>query len=245
MLPTNSFSPPAGSAKIIHSGLMKKKTGLATQAIEDYLKAIHELQARAAKVSTSALARRLQVAQASVTGMIKKLADMKLVEYSRYQGVKLTEAGEKIALEVIRHHRLLELYLAEAMGYSWDKVHEEAERLEHYISEEFEDKIDQFLGRPTVDPHGSPIPTKEGKLPLPKGFALSDSQPGERLIVLRVSDRDPEKLRYLGQIGIYPQSEIKVMGTAPFNGPIHIQVSGVFHHLGREISDAIFVERAE
>ncbi len=224
---------------------MKKKTGLTTQAIEDYLKTIHELQAYASNVSTSALARRLQVAQASVTGMIKKLAEMKLVAYSRYQGVKLTEAGEKIALEVIRHHRLLELYLAEAMGYSWDQVHEEAERLEHYISEEFEDKIDQFLGRPTVDPHGSPIPTKEGKLPTIGGFSLSDSKVGERLVVRRVSDRDPEKLRYLGKIGIYPQSEIKVMGKAPFNGPIHIQVNNIFHHLGREISDAILVERLE
>jgi DtxR family Mn-dependent transcriptional regulator len=224
---------------------MKKKSGLATQAIEDYLKTIYRLQARAAQVSTSALARQLQVAQASVTGMIKKLAEMKLVQYSRYQGVKLTEAGERIALEVIRHHRLLELYLAEAMGYSWDKVHEEAEQLEHYISEEFEDKIDQFLGRPTVDPHGSPIPTKEGKLPAIKAFSLSDSQPGERFIVRRVSDRDPEKLRYLGKLGIYPQSEIKVMGKAPFNGPIHIQVNDTFHHLGREISDAIWVDRVE
>ena len=222
---------------------MKKKTGLTTQAIEDYLKGIHELQAREDKVSTSALAKRLQIAQASVTGMIKKLAEMKLVEYSRYQGVKLTEAGEKIALEVIRHHRLLELYLAEAMGYSWDKVHDEAEQLEHFISEEFEDKIDQFLGRPTVDPHGSPIPTKEGKLPTVAGFSLSDSEPGERLVVQRVSDRDPEKLRYLGKLGIYPQSEITVMSKAPFNGPIHIQVQDAFHHLGREISDAIFVER--
>ncbi len=224
---------------------MKKKAGLTTQAIEDYLKAIHELQAREDKVPTSALAKRLQIAQASVTGMIKKLADMKLVEYSRYQGVKLTEGGEKIALEVIRHHRLLELYLAEAMGYSWDQVHEEAERLEHYISEEFEDKIDQFLGRPTVDPHGSPIPTKEGTLPVIKGFSLSDSEAGESVIVRRVSDRDPEKLRFLGKLGIYPQSEIKVMSKAPFNGPIHIQVNEVSHHLGREISDAIWVERVE
>jgi DtxR family Mn-dependent transcriptional regulator len=224
---------------------MKKKTGLTTQAIEDYLKTIYELQAHAANVSTSALAKRLQVAQASVTGMIKKLAETKLVEYSRYQGVNLTAAGEKIALEVIRHHRLLELYLAEAMGYSWDKVHEEAERLEHYISEEFEDKIDQFLGRPTVDPHGSPIPTKEGKLPKMRAFSLSDSKAGERLVVRRVSDRNPEKLRYLGKIGIYPRCEIKVISKAPFNGPIHIQVDNVFHHLGREISDAIWVDRVE
>lgn len=222
---------------------MKKKKSLTTQAIEDYLKTIYALLARDKKASTSAIAERLQVAQASVTGMIKKLAEMKLVEYSPYQGVILTEAGEKVALEVIRHHRLLELYLAEAMGYSWDKVHDEAEQLEHYISEEFEDKIDQFLGKPTLDPHGSPIPTKEGKLPEVTCFVLSEANAGERVVVRRVSDRDPEKLRYLGKIGIYPQIELLVLDKAPFNGPVHVQLNEASHHLGHEISDSILVDR--
>jgi len=216
-----------------------------SQAIEDYLKAIHFLQLVETKVSTSSIAGRLGVAQASVTGMIKKMAEMKLVEHSPYQGVTLTEAGEKIALEIIRHHRLLELYLAEAMGYSWDKVHDEAEKLEHVISEEFEEKIDEFLGRPTADPHGAPIPTKDGQMPVFQGFQLSQAEGGDRVIVRMVSDRDAEKLRYLGKIGLYPNSEIEVIDKAPFNGPVHIRINEASHHLGRELAEMILVERAE
>jgi len=216
-----------------------------SQAIEDYLKAIHFLQLTDKKVSTSAIAERLGVAQASVTGMIKKMAEMKLVEHSPYQGVELTLAGEKIALEIIRHHRLLELYLAEAMGYSWDKVHDEAEKLEHVISEEFEDKIDEFLGRPTADPHGAPIPTKDGQMPVFQGFALSQAEAGDRVVVRMVPDRDPEKLRYLGKIGLYPNIEIEVIDKAPFNGPMHVRLGEIFHHLGRELAQVILVERIE
>jgi DtxR family Mn-dependent transcriptional regulator len=216
-----------------------------SQAIEDYLKAIHFLQLAEKKVSTSAIAERLGVAQASVTGMIKKMAEMKLVEHSPYQGVELTLAGEKIALEIIRHHRLLELYLAEAMGYSWDKVHDEAEKLEHVISEEFEDKIDEFLGRPTADPHGAPIPTKDGQMPTFQGFQLSKAKAGDRVVARMVSDRDAEKLRYLGKIGLYPNIEIEVIEKAPFNGPMHIRINETFHHLGLELADMILVERTE
>jgi DtxR family Mn-dependent transcriptional regulator len=213
-----------------------------SQAIEDYLKAIHFLQRVEKMVSTSSLAERLGVAQASVTGMIKKMAEMKLVEHSPYQGVTLTTAGEKIALEIIRHHRLLELYLAEAMGYSWDKVHDEAEKLEHVISEEFEEKIDEFLGRPTADPHGAPIPTKDGQMPALSCFALSRTEPGSRVVVRMVSDRDAEKLRYLGKIGLYPNSEIEVIEKAPFNGPVHIRHNETSYHLGRELTDVILVD---
>jgi len=216
-----------------------------SQAIEDYLKAIHFLQLVETKVSTSSIAARLGVAQASVTGMIKKMAEMKLVEHSPYQGVTLTATGEKIALEIIRHHRLLELYLAEAMGYSWDKVHDEAEKLEHVISEEFEEKIDEFLGRPTADPHGAPIPTKDGQMPAFQGFPLSQAEAGDRVIVRMVSDRDAEKLRYLGKIGLYPNCEIAVIDQAPFNGPVHIRINETSHHLGRELAEMILVERAE
>jgi DtxR family transcriptional regulator, Mn-dependent transcriptional regulator len=214
-----------------------------SQAIEDYLKAIHFLHLTEKRVSTSAIAERLGVAQASVTGMIKKMAEMKLVEHSPYQGVELTTAGEKIALEIIRHHRLLELYLAEAMGYSWDKVHDEAEKLEHVISEEFEDKIDEFLGRPTADPHGAPIPTKDGQMPAVTCFVLSQAEAGDRVVVRMVSDRDPEKLRYLGKIGLFPNIEIDVLEKAPFNGPVHIRINEVSHHLGRELADVILVDR--
>jgi DtxR family Mn-dependent transcriptional regulator len=215
-----------------------------SQAIEDYLKAIHFLQLTDKKVSTSAIAERLGVAQASVTGMIKKMAEMRLVEHSPYQGVELTPAGEKIALEIIRHHRLLELYLAEAMGYSWDKVHDEAEKLEHVISEEFEDKIDEFLGRPTADPHGAPIPTKDGQMPAMGGFALSQAEAGDCVVVRMVSDRDAEKLRYFGKMGLYPNIELEVIEKAPFNGPVHIRINEVSHHLGRELADVILVDRA-
>jgi DtxR family Mn-dependent transcriptional regulator len=215
-----------------------------TQAIEDYLKAIHFLHLSEKKVSTSAIAERLGVAQASVTGMIKKMAEMKLVEHSPYHGVALTIAGEKIALEVIRHHRLLELYLAEAMGYSWDKVHDEAERLEHVISEEFEEKIDEFLGRPTADPHGAPIPSKDGHLPTVECFILSEAEAGDRVIVRMVSDRDAEKLRYLGKIGLYPNIEIDVIEKAPFNGPLHIRIDDHSHYIGRELANAVLVDHA-
>jgi DtxR family Mn-dependent transcriptional regulator len=216
-----------------------------SQAIEDYLKAIHFLHLSEKKVSTSAIAERLDVAQASVTGMIKKLAEMKLVEHSPYHGVELTAAGEKIALEIIRHHRLLELYLAEAMGYTWDKVHDEAEKLEHVISEEFEDKIDEFLGRPTVDPHGAPIPTKDGQLPKVDCFALSEAEPGDRVVVRMVPGRDAEKLRYLGKIGLFPNIEIDVIDKAPFNGPVHIRVNDETHHLGHELANVILVNRVD
>lgn len=213
-----------------------------TQAIEDYLKVIYKLGAAGKKVSTSAIAKKLGVAQASVTGMLKKLSELKLIEYSPYREIKLTEAGEKIALETIRHHRLLELYLKEAMGYSWDKVHEEAEHLEHHISEEFEEKMDEFLGRPTVDPHGAPIPTKDGKLPEEKYKLLSEVEPGTRAIIRRVSDDDPEKLRYLGELNLYPNTEIDVLSREPFNGPVQIQVGDRKHYLSKELSDAIYVD---
>lgn len=213
-----------------------------TKSIEDYLKVIHLLHASNTKVSTSAIAERLGVAQASVTGMIKKLAELKLVEHSPYHGVELTSAGNKIALEIIRHHRLLELYLAEAMGYSWDKVHDEAEKLEHFISEEFEDKMDAVLGQPTIDPHGAPIPTKEGHLPEQEYLRLINVQPGQRVRILQVSDNDPEKLRYLGKIGLFLNVEILVVGKSPFNGPVEIRVGEHTHHLGAEVAEVIFVQ---
>jgi DtxR family Mn-dependent transcriptional regulator len=213
-----------------------------TKAIEDYLKTIHSLHTHGTRVSTSAIAERLGVAQASVTGMIKKLADLKLVEHSPYHGVELTSAGNKIALEIIRHHRLLELYLAEAMGYSWDKVHDEAEKLEHFISEEFEDKMDAFLGQPTVDPHGAPIPTKEGHLPKQDYHSLANATTGHIVCIVEVLDDDPEKLRYLGKLGLFPKSEILVISKGPFNGPVEIKVGNQTHHLSAEIASIIFVK---
>jgi len=211
-------------------------------AVQDYLKTIYKLQEDNGVVSTSALAEAMEVAAASVTGMVKKLAGLKLVRHNPYQGVTLTKAGEKMALEVIRHHRLLELYLAEALGYSWDKVHEEAERLEHVISEEFEDKIFEALGRPTRDPHGDPIPAKDGTLVAAEHDRLSDLEPGATGVIRQVSDSDAEMLRYLGTRGLIPNAPVEVLEKAPFNGPVTVKTRETSHVLGRDLAQHIRVE---
>ena len=213
-----------------------------SEAVQDYLKTIYKLQEQGGAVSTSALAEAMGVAAASATGMVKKLAGLKLARHNPYQGVVLTKAGQKMALEVIRHHRLLELYLAEALGYSWDKVHEEAERLEHVISEEFEEKIFEALGRPTRDPHGDPIPTKDGTLVAGSHERLSDMQPGATGVIRRVSDRNAEMLRYLALRGLVPDAAVEVVEKAPFNGPITVKMGETSHVLGRDIASHIHVE---
>ncbi|RMF93844.1 MAG: metal-dependent transcriptional regulator [Nitrospinota bacterium] len=209
--------------------------------MEDYLKAIFMLQRSLGKVNTAALAERLRVSPASVTGMCKKLAELKLVEHMPYQGVKLTPMGEKIALEVIRHHRLLELYLMEALGFGWDEVHEEADRLEHVISEEFEEKIDEALGYPTIDPHGHPIPTREGILEEGIDTPLHTMEVGQSGVVVWVKDEKPDMLRYLASLGIFPNVHITVKGKAPFNGPLLIQVGTAEHSIGLEAAESVYV----
>jgi DtxR family Mn-dependent transcriptional regulator len=213
-----------------------------SQAVEDYLKAVFEVQRDHGKVATTVLAERMGVAPASATGMIKKLAALKLVRHNPYQGVMLTRAGEKMALEVLRHHRLLELYLKEALGYTWDQVHEEACRLEHVISEEFEDKIFEVLGRPTRDPHGEPIPTKDGKMPTVDHEPLSDLQPGATGIISQVSKSDPEMLRYLGARGLIPEATVEVVEKAPFEGPLTVRTGDNSYVLGRQLASHIRVE---
>jgi DtxR family transcriptional regulator, Mn-dependent transcriptional regulator len=213
-----------------------------SQAVEDYLKAVLEVQRDHGKVATTVLAERMGVTPASATGMIKKLAALKLVRHSPYQGVVLSRAGEKVALEILRHHRLLELYLAEALGYTWDQVHDEAERLEHVISEEFEDRIFEALGRPTRDPHGEPIPTKEGKMPTTDHAPLSDLQPGATGIISQVSKSNPEMLRYLGERGLVPEAPVEVLEKAPFNGPITVKTGETSHILGRDLARHIRVK---
>ncbi|MSP12275.1 MAG: metal-dependent transcriptional regulator [Chloroflexi bacterium] len=212
-----------------------------TQSVEDYLKAIYELQSEEGKVATTALADHLSVVPASVTGMVKKLAGMHLVIHEPYQGVSLTEAGLKIALEVIRHHRLIELYLAEALRVPWDQVHAEADKWEHVLSEEMEDRIDAALGHPTTDPHGAPIPTRSGLMIRQGGERLADLRPGQKAIIAEVSDHDPALLRYFGVLGIYPQVELSVLDTAPFDGPITIRIGNTEHALGREVAGYIYV----
>ena len=210
-------------------------------AMEDYLKAIYQLTFTGQKVSTSQLAEKLECTAASVTNMLQKLSELKLVQYAPYQGVKLTSAGSKIALEVIRHHRLIELYLAEMLGFSWDKVHAEADKLEHVISEEFEEKIDEALGHPTRDPHGDPIPTKEGDVGQEDFDSLWEAQEGQKVTVRRVSDTDPEVLRYLASIGIYPKVTISLLKRDPFGGPLHIRIGSNQQTLSEELARQIYV----
>lgn len=213
-----------------------------SQAVEDYLKVIYQLQEGGDPVSTSDIARSLDVSSASVTNMVKRLAQLGLVEYESYRGVKLTMTGEKVALEIIRHHRLLELYLREIMGYSWEKIHEEAEHLEHHISEEFEDKLDELLGFPTHDPHGDPIPTREGEIAEITNDPLADVEPGSSVVIQRVSDADPQMLDYLEEIGLLPGTVLKVLEKAPFHGPIKVRIREGERVVGHRIASNIFVD---
>lgn len=218
-----------------------------TEAVEDYLKAIFELENRADKVSTTALSEHLDVKPASVTGMVKKLAQLNLVRHERYQGVVLTDAGRKIALEVIRHHRLVELYLAEALNVPWDRVHEEAEKWEHVLSEDLEDRMDELLGYPTTDPHGAPIPARDGSMVTVPQTRLSDMEAGQMGVISEVSDHDPKLLRYLGEMNLYPDTPVFVLETAPFEGPLTIQIgeaaTGVT--LGREVAKHILMTKID
>lgn len=220
-----------------------------SHAIEDYLKAIYELERSYDRVSTNALAQRLGFAPASVTGMLKKLAEFQppLVDYARHRGVTLTEAGQKIALEIVRHHRLIELYLVEALGYTWDEVHDEADRLEHVISEDFEDRIAAFLGDPSHDPHGHPIPAKDGSQPVLEGMPLTNMPVGKSAVVVRVADDDPELLRYLAELQLRPGVEVVVKERAPFDGPLHVRVGKTdtaVTALGANVTGAVFVVEA-
>ena len=214
-----------------------------TQAIEDYLKAVYDLQTRDERVSTSALADRLGVAAASATGMIKKLSAMELVTYERYHGVQLTSAGRAIALEVIRHHRLIELYLARALGVPWDRVHEEAEKLEHVLSEDIEDRMAEALGDPDFDPHGAPIPRRDGTMRKRERIPLLSLEPGQTAVVSEVSDHDAELLRYLGDVGLYPRTPLRVVDVGPYNGPITLEIGEDRHVVGREAAQHVYVGR--
>lgn len=211
-----------------------------SQAVEDYLKTIYKLQGQGT-VSTTELARAMEVSAASVTNMVKRLASMGLVTHQSYKGVTLTEAGEKIALEIIRHHRLLETYLREVMGYAWDQMHTEAEQLEHHISEAFEDKLDEILGYPTHDPHGHPIPTRDGQIAEVAADPLTAVEPGQTLTIHHVSDDDPELLHYLEDLGLMPQATVQVVAKAPFKGPLTVQVGTDEHVVGYEVARNVFV----
>lgn len=213
---------------------------LVSPVMEDYLKTIFKLGQTGDPVSTNDLARSLHVAPASVTQMVKKLSRLRLVRHRSYQGVELLPAGRKMALETLRHHRLLELYLTEALGYSWDRVHEEAEKLEHHISEDFEEKICELLGDPQVDPHGHPIPTKDGRMPALVGEPLAAANVGDTLVVKRVDDEDPEFLRYLSKLGLLPETRIEILEREPFSGPLTLRVGKQKQIIGQEVAERVF-----
>jgi DtxR family Mn-dependent transcriptional regulator len=199
-----------------------------THAIEDYLKAVYELSVVHGRATTTQLAEMLDVKPASVTGMMQRLAatDPPLLEYRKHQGVELTDAGLKVALEVLRHHRLLEMYLHEKLGFSWDEVHDEADRLEHVISENLEERIANLLGNPSHDPHGDPIPTRDFTMPDFDAVPLSNLRPGQSGTIRRVRDTDPDLLRYLSEHGVVPDAEIEVLDHTPFDDNLEVHVKG-------------------
>jgi DtxR family Mn-dependent transcriptional regulator len=212
-----------------------------SQTAEDYLKEVYKLQSEQGRATTSAVAERVGVSAPSATAMIKKLAALGLVEHERYRGVRLTGAGEKAAIEVIRHHRLLEQYLSETLGLPIDEVHAEADRLEHVLSEELEARIDESLGYPTHDPHGDPIPDANLELPAGTVRALVDLAEGESATVQRVPDGDTELLRYLSDLGLVPGGSVRLVRAAPFEGPLTVLSGGQEHAIGRELAAQIGV----
>jgi DtxR family Mn-dependent transcriptional regulator len=222
---------------------MAAKEHMRSPAIEDYSKAIYTLETRADEpVSTNALAERLELTTGSVSGMLKRLDELGLISHVPYRGVRLTPEGRRVALEVIRHHRLLELYLAEALHMPWDRVHDEAEVLEHVLSEELEELIAAKLGHPTIDPHGDPIPSAELELDEYPTRSLESLVPGEQGTFVRVSDSDPAMLRYLAEQGILPGKRIDVLERQPFGGPLLVSVDGREQALGGQLAGAMRVE---
>tara|TARA_R110002096_G_scaffold97694_15_gene217773 strand:+ start:13878 stop:14534 length:657 start_codon:yes stop_codon:yes gene_type:complete len=212
-----------------------------TQSVEDYLKAIYVLETEGNRATTTNIAEALSVSSASVTNMLKRLATLKLITHKSYRGAELTAAGEKIALEIIRHHRLLELYLKEMLGYSWDEVHDEAEKLEHHISEQFEDTIAELLNHPTHDPHGDPIPSKDGVVPKMASLAITDAELETPYLIGRVKDQDPELLRYLEKTGIIPGVKVRVIEKAPFDGPVKVSLEEKEKTIGYSIAKQVFL----
>ena len=216
-----------------------------TAAVEDYLKVVYELTREEGRATTTGIAERLGVAPASVSGMFKKLVEMRLIEHTPYQGVVLTPTGRKIALEVIRHHRLVELYLAEALGISWDKVHEEANRLEHAISSDVADRMAAALGNPLSDPHGAPIPDKDGTIAPVATRRLSDLQPGDVGQVAEVIDEDAALLRSLAAMGLFPNVTVQVLERDSGSGEMTLRIGAGDHAVSTREASRVFVHEQE
>ncbi|HEX6051847.1 MAG TPA: metal-dependent transcriptional regulator [Gemmatimonadaceae bacterium] len=213
-----------------------------TAPVEDYLKAIYEIELSHEAAATNDIAHRLQIAPASVSGMVRRLADQGLLAYERYRGVRLTDRGRRAALRTIRRHRVIEAYLVKALGYAWDEVHAEAERLEHSASDELVDRMAAAIGEPDTDPHGAPIPTREGVIDETKHSSLADLATGRRARVVRVGDENDELLRYLASLGIRPGVSVTLLDRAPFEGPLTVRVGQVQHQIGHALAGRILVE---
>lgn len=216
-----------------------------TPAVEDYLKAIYQLAEGERAVGTSAIADRLGVAPGSVTGMLKRLGREGLVRHERYQGASLTERGRREAIRMIRRHRILELFLVEVLGYTWDQVHPEAERLEHAASDALVNRMAAVLGDPEADPHGHPIPSSAGQLRARVLPTLAELEPGEMAVVRRVSDDDPEALRYFARLNLIPGVEIELLERTQPRGPLRVRVAGAEETVGLELALRLRVERSD
>ena len=215
-----------------------------TAPVEDYLKAIYELERSGEPAETNAIARMLEIAPASVSGMIRRLARQRLITHERYRGARLTAAGRKAALKTLRRHRVIEAYLTSALGYSWDRVHDEAERLEHAASDELIDRMAAAIGEPEPDPHGAPIPTRDGTLREQPLLPLSRLEAGDTARVERVSDSSAELLRYLAELGIVPGTSVEITAREPFEGPIAVRLPGGTRTIGPALAAQVLVARA-
>lgn len=209
--------------------------------VEDYLKAIYEIESAGAAAGTNEIAQVLGIAAASVSGMVRRLADQGLIAHERYRGVRLTEAGRRAALRTIRRHRVIESYLAQALGYPWDRVHDEAERLEHACSDELIDRMATAIGEPSTDPHGHPIPTREGTLVERQVVQLANVPTGARARVERVSDKDGDRLRYLAELGVTPGTVVELVRREPFDGPITLRIGSVERSIGPALAGQVLV----
>ncbi|HJS47048.1 MAG TPA: metal-dependent transcriptional regulator [Gemmatimonadales bacterium] len=219
------------------------RTGTLTRSVEDYLKAIYHLSGAGQPATTSDIAQHLDVSAPSVSGMVKRLADQGLLEHAPYKGVELTAEGRRAALRMLRRHRIIETYLVERLGYTWDTVHVEAERLEHAVSEALIDRMATALGNPGFDPHGDPIPGPDGSMAELIYTPLSDLPEGERAVMRRAGTSDADRLRYLAEVGLVPGAALLVVARHPFNGPVTIRLGGEERVIGHGLAGQVLCQR--
>ncbi|MGH7530164.1 MAG: metal-dependent transcriptional regulator [Gemmatimonadales bacterium] len=213
-----------------------------TRSVEDYLKSIFHLTSQGGFATTSDIATMLEIAPPSVSGMVKRLSETGLIEHVPYRGVQLTPQGRRAALQTIRRHRILEVYLTQQLGYDWGDVHEEAERLEHAVSEKLIERMASALGSPRYDPHGAPIPTAAGEIEEAELVTLADVPVGADVVLRQVGDEEPARLRYLAEQGLTPATRLRVLDRQPFNGPISVRIGGATRVVGRELAALLWCE---